>query len=55
MYNILGQNIEILLNKKLDVGSYSINWDASKYPSGTYLINMKSGEFNHIQKVLLIK
>jgi len=55
VYNILGQEVEILLNQNLDVGKFTFNWDASKYPSGTYLINIKNSEFNQIQKVLLIK
>ena len=54
-YNINGRQLETLTNKVLSVGNYSINWIASSYPSGVYLIRMESGDFIQTQKVMLIK
>ena len=54
-YDIKGRAIETLVNKKLQPGTYSINWHASAHPSGIYLIKMKSGNYFHTQKVILIK
>ncbi|MDP7028082.1 MAG: T9SS type A sorting domain-containing protein, partial [Candidatus Marinimicrobia bacterium] len=54
-YDIKGRAIETLINKKLQPDTYSINWYASAHPSGIYLIKMKSGNYSHTQKVILIK
>ena len=54
-YDINGRQLETLINEVLSVGYYSINWNASSYPSGVYLIRMVSGEFTQTQKVLLVK
>ena len=54
-YNINGRKLETLTNEVLSMGNYSLNWDASDYPSGVYLIRMESGDFTQTQKVVLVK
>jgi len=54
-YNITGRKLQTLINEVLGVGNYSINWNASSYPSGVYLIRMDNGKFTLTQKVVLIK
>ena len=54
-YDITGRQLETLTNEVLSVGNYSINWNASSYPSGVYLIRMESGDFTQTQKVVLVK
>ena len=54
-YDINGRQLETLTNEVLSVGNYSINWNASDYPSGVYLIRMESGDFTQTQKVVLVK
>jgi hypothetical protein len=36
-------------------GSYPLAWNANDVSSGIYIIQMTSGSFNSIQKVMLIK
>ena len=55
VYNILGKQIEYLLNNFQSPGYHSIMWNASKYPSGIYFIIMEAGTFRETRKVLLIK
>ncbi len=55
VYNIQGRQIETLINDFQTAGYYSINWNATSYPSGVYLIRMESGEFTQTQKVVLVK
>ncbi len=55
IYDIQGREIQTLINNYQTAGYHSINWNASPYPSGIYLIKMNSGEFTHIQKVVLVK
>jgi photosystem II stability/assembly factor-like uncharacterized protein len=40
IYNLLGKEISILLNKKLNEGTYTLIWDASNYSSGVYLYSL---------------
>ena len=54
-YDITGKKLETLTNTNLNPGNYSIDWNASSYPSGVYLIKMDSGDFTQTQKVVLVK
>lgn len=55
VYDILGNEITILVNEKLTPGSYEVIWDASDYPSGVYLYNLTSGNYSRTLKMILIK
>ena len=55
VYNIQGRQLHTLVNKFQTAGYHSINWNASSYPSGVYLIRMIIGEFAQTQKVVLVK
>ena len=54
-YDITGRKLKTLTNKVLSIGNYTIDWNASSYPSGVYLIRMDSGDFTQTQKVVLVK
>ena len=49
-YDLTGRELETLTNEVLSIGNYSINWNASSYPSGVYLIKMDSGQIIHSRK-----
>ena len=55
VYNILGKEIEVLVNEQMNPGSYNVDWDASNYPSGVYIYKMISGNFIQTKKMILIK
>ena len=55
IYDIIGRELETLINTTLNPGNYSLDWNASNYPSGVYFIRMDYGEFTQIQKVALVK
>jgi hypothetical protein len=56
IYDILGREVETLVNEKLDAGTYNVNWDASDYPSGVYFYRIEAGgEFEKTSKMVLIK
>jgi len=55
VYDIKGVEVANITNQYYDAGSHTIQWNASSYASGTYFIRMTSGEFNSIQKVVLLK
>ncbi|MBI5020825.1 MAG: T9SS type A sorting domain-containing protein [Ignavibacteriales bacterium] len=55
IYDILGQEIETLVNEEKQPGIYNIDWDANGYPNGVYLYRLQSGTFTDTKKLLLMK
>ncbi|MEO8664313.1 MAG: T9SS type A sorting domain-containing protein [Ignavibacteria bacterium] len=56
IYNSLGAQIETLLNKKQNPGSYSVEFDGSNYPSGVYYYTMYlNGNMMKTNKMILLK
>jgi len=43
IYNILGEKLVTLVNKKQPAGRYEVEWDASNYSSGVYLYRLSAG------------
>ena len=55
VYNILGEEIATLVNKKLHSGNYTYNFDGSNLASGVYLYRIEAGEFQDVKKMILLK
>ena len=60
VYNMLGQLVQTVVNKRQKAGSYTLKWDAARYSSGTYLLRIDfTGEdntsYSEVRKMLLIK
>lgn len=55
VYDILGREIGILANENLTAGTYSVNWDASNFPSGIYFYRLEGSDFAETKKMILIK
>ncbi len=55
VFDILGKEVSTLVNKKQSPGNYSVKYDASNLPSGTYFYQLESGSFIQTKKMLLIK
>ncbi|MDR3625601.1 MAG: carboxypeptidase regulatory-like domain-containing protein [Ignavibacteriaceae bacterium] len=55
VYNILGQKVAELLNKQMDAGSYSINFNAVHLSSGVYLYRLQTDHFTATKKMILAK
>lgn len=55
VYNILGQEIAVLVDGFVNAGSYEINWDASNLPSGVYVYSIQSANINLSKKMTLLK
>jgi aminopeptidase N len=55
IYNIQGREVDVLVNQKLDAGSYKTQWVADNYPSGVYFFRIESGEFKETKKMVLVK
>lgn len=55
IYNILGQEVQTLVNQYQNPGDYKINFNASSLPSGIYLYRLTSDNFVQIKKMVLLK
>lgn len=55
LYNLLGEEVAVLLNEYKVAGSYQFQFDASKLESGVYYYKIKSGDFEASKKLVLVK
>ncbi len=55
VYNLLGQEVQILVNGFMESGSHSVNFDASNLNSGIYLYKLEANGFTQTRKMTLIK
>ncbi len=55
IYNTLGQEVAILVNKIERAGNYEVQFDASNLTSGIYFYKLQSGSFEVTKKLLLLK
>lgn len=55
VYNMLGRVVKNLVNEIKDVGSYSINFNASELSSGVYFYKMEVNGFTDVKKMVIVK
>ena len=55
MYDMLGREVELLVNGKMEAGSYNADWNATGYASGVYFYKIEAGDFSAVRKMILIK
>ncbi len=55
VYDILGNEIAVLVNSKLTPGTYEYTWDASNCPSGVYFYRLTADDFSAVNKMVLLK
>ena len=55
IYDILGREVETLLNEVKPVGKYEVNFDGSDLSSGIYFYRMQAGNYIKTKKMIRIK
>lgn len=55
VYDILGNEIETLVNEEKHAGTYELNWNAASLPSGVYFYKLQSGQYTSVKKMILLK
>jgi len=55
VYNSLGQAVKVLENGFKNAGTYSVNFNATELPSGTYYYKIEAGQFSQIKKMIHLK
>ncbi len=55
VYNIVGQQVSMLVDETLQAGEHSVVWDGTNSPSGIYIVQMETGNRILTRKITLIK
>lgn len=55
VFDIIGKEIESLVNKKQLPGTYEVIWDASRFASGVYFYKLETKDFVEVKSMILIK
>lgn len=55
IYDILGREMETIINDNLSAGYHEVNFNGFYLPSGVYIYKLQAGEFISIKKMLLLK
>ena len=55
VYDILGNEVATLVNEQKQAGNYKVNFDAKNLSSGVYFYSIRTGQFNQIRKMILLK
>jgi hypothetical protein len=55
VFNVLGKEIETLVNEEKPVGTYELTWNAANLPSGVYFYQLKAGNYISTKKMVLMK
>ena len=55
IYNLIGQKTAVLVNQQQTAGEYTVEFNANNQPSGIYFYELKTGKFNSVKKMILLK
>ena len=55
IYDILGKEVNVLVNEKQNTGYYQVEWDGTNYAFGIYFYKIYAGEFSSVKKMILLK
>jgi Secretion system C-terminal sorting domain len=55
VYDVMGREVEILVNEKLQPGTYESSFDGSRFTSGVYFYKLITEGFSETKKMLMIK
>jgi photosystem II stability/assembly factor-like uncharacterized protein len=55
IFDLLGMEIATLVNEFKPPGTYTVTWDAGKFPSGVYFCRLQSESFTEMKKLLLLR
>ncbi len=55
VFNILGQKVASLVNRRMEAGLHTINFNATNLSSGVYFYRLQAGNFVQTKKMMLVK
>lgn len=55
VYNLLGEQVGLLVNENLSAGNYRVKWYAEEFPSGIYFYKLSAGDISLSNKMILMQ
>lgn len=55
VYDLLGREVETIVNQDMSPGRYRLDFNAANYASGMYLYRIETGDFSDVKKMLIVK
>jgi hypothetical protein len=55
VYNLVGEEVSVLVNQEVASGFYEVTFNAANLPSGTYFYRLQAGNTVQLKKMLLMK
>ena len=55
VYDMLGREVETLVNGEKGSGTYEVSFDASTLSSGVYFYTINAKDFNKVKKMILLR
>jgi hypothetical protein len=55
VFDVLGREVETLVNERQNAGNHSVQFNASNLPSGVYFYRIEAGTYHDAKKLLLLK
>ena len=55
VFDVLGSEIETLVNEEILASTYEVNWNAANLPSGVYFYRLQAGSFVDTKKMILLR
>ena len=55
IYDLLGQEVAMLVNEEMNPGNYQVTWDAAGLPSGVYFYRLIAGSFAETKRLILLR
>lgn len=55
IFNVMGQKVATLVNRRLEAGNHSYTWDGSEVASGVYLYRFQADDYSASRKMVLMK
>jgi photosystem II stability/assembly factor-like uncharacterized protein len=55
VFDMLGREVSVLVNERLDAGVHEMKFDGANLASGVYFYRLQAGDFTHTKRLLLLK
>ncbi len=55
VFDVLGREVETLVNQRQTAGNHSVRFNAANLPSGVYFYRLQAGTYRDTKKLLLLK
>jgi hypothetical protein len=55
VYDVLGREVTTLVNERQQPGTYTVQFDGSRYSSGTYFYRLKARGYVETKKLLIVR